>query len=431
MHADRRLLYVFGRFVEQDSRTGGSGNVSLASELYQYDLEAHVWTVLSPDVKQQGGPALVYDHQMAVDEGRNLIYVFGGRVIGGASTEIDGTGAQYSGLYVYDIDGSRWRCLRPDATEEQPARSPVLRSRIGHSMILDPTLNRLYIFAGQRNKDYLADYYVYDIDSDTVIEMEKDTSRCGGPDAGFTQRATIDLELGELFLFSGLMRDKPSSTSGVGDGNPSSGGLSRNTFWVYSLASRQWSRLGEDNASEWPCPRFAHQLVYDPETRTHYLFGGNPGEPGAPKRRLNDLWKLKLERLVQSDDILRRACFLLRRQHYYELCLKGPAGQMDALRFLQNQVSAVVKHTDPSESEEFRSLSGWLFQTVGTGSSQATPATGFLSPAARSPILGPGSFLADPEDQVAMSRQQLFDQLASLLPESLRPPVANLTDMAL
>jgi hypothetical protein len=426
-------MYVFGRFVEQDSRTGGSGNVSLASELYQYDLDAHVWTLLSPDVKQQGGPALVYDHQMAVDESRNLVYVFGGRVISGSPVaDIDGTGAQYSGLYVFDIDGCHWRCLRPDASEEQPARSPVLRSRIGHSMILDPALNRLYIFAGQRNKDYLADYYVYDIDTDTVVEFEKDTSRCGGPDAGFTQRATIDPDLGDIFLFSGLMRDKPSSVSGVGDsGTVGSAGLSRNTFWVYSLAARQWSRLGEDSTSEWPCPRFAHQLVYDSANRTHYLFGGNPGEPGAPKRRLNDLWRLKLERLVMPEDILRRACFLLRRQHYYELCLKGAASQMDALRFLQNQVAAVVNHQDSSESEEFRSLSGWLFQSAGSTSTQTTPASGFLSPAARSPILGPGSFLADPEDQVQLSRQQLFDQLASLLPKSLRPPIANLVELAL
>lgn len=69
-----------------------------------------------------------------------------------------------------------------------------------------------------------------------------------------------------------------------------------------------------------PCPRFAHQLVYDRATKVniilknyyltlkfcnpyhslpthfkvHYLFGGNPGRTGLPKLRLDDFWRLRL-----------------------------------------------------------------------------------------------------------------------------------------
>lgn len=43
-----------------------------------------------------------------------------------------------------------------------------------------------------------------------------------------------------------------------------------------------------------PCPRFAHQLVYDHLHKVHYLFGGNPGKSSLPKMRLDDFWSLKV-----------------------------------------------------------------------------------------------------------------------------------------
>ena len=45
-----------------------------------------------------------------------------------------------------------------------------------------------------------------------------------------------------------------------------------------------------------PCPRFAHQFVYDEMNKTHYLFGGNAGEAYGKHSRLSDFWKLKLSR---------------------------------------------------------------------------------------------------------------------------------------
>ena len=38
-----------------------------------------------------------------------------------------------------------------------------LKSRIGHSMLLHDKTRSLYIFGGQRGKDYLSDFYVFDI----------------------------------------------------------------------------------------------------------------------------------------------------------------------------------------------------------------------------------------------------------------------------
>ena len=45
--------------------------------------------------------------------------------------------------------------------------------------------------------------------------MSKDASKNGGPDAGFTQRATIDLDMNEIYLLSGLVREKITSQETV------------------------------------------------------------------------------------------------------------------------------------------------------------------------------------------------------------------------
>jgi muskelin len=236
---------------------------------------------------------LIYDHQMLVDSDRQVLYVFGGRAI-----SPDPSQTVYSGLYAWDIKDDRWRLIRDDTA--QPENAIQLKSRIGHSMLLNPITRELYIFAGQRNKDYLSDFYIYDIDSDSVYEVARDYSKIGGPDAGFTQRATIDLETNEMYLLSGLMREKHAASESV-----------KNSFWTYSIKKNKWSKVyqNENTGNEYwirmadtePRPRFAHQLVYDSKTKTQYLFGGNPGESGNPNLRLDDFWELKLIRYLFSN----------------------------------------------------------------------------------------------------------------------------------
>ncbi len=46
-----------------------------------YDIRAGLWTVITDDTAAIGGPPLIYDHQMCIDESSRTIYVFGGLML--------------------------------------------------------------------------------------------------------------------------------------------------------------------------------------------------------------------------------------------------------------------------------------------------------------------------------------------------------------
>ncbi|KAI9335165.1 Muskelin N-terminus-domain-containing protein [Zopfochytrium polystomum] len=360
-----KSIYVLGRYIDGESRP----NVNLDNDFWRYDLTSGKWIKISGNTQAEGGPELLYDHQMVIDSAAHTMYVFGGITISPDASQV-----VYSGLYSYHIPTNRWQLLRADCasssdhsargvSSHQGSPSPPLRSRLGHSMLLNPVSRELYIFAGQRNKEYLSDLIVYDIDSETVFEVTGDYSQQGGPDAGFTQRATIDPELGEFYILSGLQRDRPSGAN-LADS-------SKNTFWCYNLRRGKWARVYHNNnvgADYWskmkdiePSPRYAHQLVFCPNRKVHYLFGGNPSDPQNPNMRLDDFWELHLLR-PKPVDVFRRALFQIRRQQFRELCTQSsdPDSRSHALHFLQSQVAAVVDHNDEKDSKDFRQLTQHL-----------------------------------------------------------------------
>eukprot|EP00163_Fabomonas_tropica_P000623 TRINITY_DN1039_c1_g4_i1.p1 TRINITY_DN1039_c1_g4~~TRINITY_DN1039_c1_g4_i1.p1 ORF type:complete len:354 (+),score=65.84 TRINITY_DN1039_c1_g4_i1:130-1191(+) len=348
---------------------------------------------------------------MCIDCSTETIYVFGGRTI--TATNYDNT---YSGLYKFCIKSGTWTLLRSDRT--QPPNSVQLKSRIGHSMLFSSVDRCLYIFAGQRNKDYLSDFYVYDIDRDVVTEKSRDSSKQGGPDAGFTQRATIDPLRNELYVLSGLMREKNSPTETM-----------KNSFWVYNTITDKWSRVyqNENIGQEYwnkmqdlePCPRFAHQLVYDSKTGLHYLYGGNPGETASPKERLSDFWRLALHRPTPQY-VLQSAKFFLRKERFLEMCQKEST--MTALQFLQSELAEVVDHDDQAKSEEFRNLATALFHSEAADSPTSSVAIDLK--------FGIGSLKSgDPELDLYKQRTILFETLLQYFPKSMTQPQGNLIEM--
>lgn len=115
---------MLGKYIDPDLRPTSN----LAADMFIYDVPLARWTRLSADtrvslfylslyhaftrnatstVQEEGGPQLIYDHQMCIDSDAQVIYVFGGRTITASSVEIS-----YSGLYSYDISAVTWRLIR-------------------------------------------------------------------------------------------------------------------------------------------------------------------------------------------------------------------------------------------------------------------------------------------------------------------------------
>lgn len=351
------------------------------AQFYRYRTrgrDAGKWELLFRDTSAAGGPPVVFDHQMAIDPEAQVIYVSGGRVVDG-----DWESLKFSGLYSYDIRRNRWKmCQSPESS----AAYPSIPSRYGHSMVFDKNMQTLFIFGGQRDDKYLSDMYAYHVPSNTVTELFSNFTSVGGPDACFTQRAVLDADLGEIYVFCGLTRSRHHTDIVLESDSP---------YWIYRYERPErpgrWTKIvpaeSSSSSTAIPLARYAHQVVYDPLTKTSYMHGGNAclephsddgqarlssvratannGNRGASeeriedvgvmrgKERLDDFWKMTLLR-PSPDDVIRRGKYLIRQQQFCELC--NDSTPIKALSYLKTEVSAVVDHSDAEETKSFRAL---------------------------------------------------------------------------
>ena len=397
LHISTGNIYVLGRYIDPERRDSSS----VPCDFYRYSLGVGEWTRLSADVRAEGGPGCIYDHQMVVDEEEECIWVFGGRLLCGTNES-----SVYSGMYKFDLKTLLWTLINSDTCDALNGccLPPVsIPSRIGHSMLFDAQNRNLLILGGQRYKDQLSDFYKFSIDRDCVTQLWKNLQMVGGPDSGFTQRASIDHITREMFVFSSLVRGSNSNvvTAVVGVTPPelqdqnainqSANDDQSCTFWCFDLDQDKWTRITTSPTSPKPPARFAHQIVYDSASQTHFLFGGNPGTPSDPSARLDDLWAAKMTKSQGPADILRHCQYLIRKAMFETMI--GDSGDIpSALKFLQTDLAAVVNHADSVESASFRSLSAKLF--LKSGSDEGSPS--------------------------------IFDEIIKFLPKNMQPPATNL-----
>ncbi|KDN41422.1 hypothetical protein K437DRAFT_279066 [Tilletiaria anomala UBC 951] len=404
------FIYVLGRFVDQDRQLELAAVSTVAAatghspDFYRFSTRTGQWTLLSRDTANEGGPRLLYDHQMLVDHESQLLYVFGGRVIHPA----DPNRIELSGMYRYDVIASKWAFLFDDSTPA-PWRIP---SRVGHSMLIDtrPSGQRqLWIMSGQRGDRYLTDMWRYDLATGKCSEVTRDYL-ADGPHAGFTPRAALDSKSHEIYYFTGLVQRRSSNER------------LRSSFWIYHMDSNTWSLLYEYGGE--PQPRYAAQMVFDAPHSTFYMFGGNPADPQAPSIRLDDFWQLTLVR-PSVEDVLRQAKFLVRQQRFYEMT-KGGKGAgfasptaMQALTYLQTEVSAVVNHSDEGESTIFRKLMSHLLTSGGGGGGANGSATNPTSPP-------PPHVEEGRPTELYRQRLRLFNKLLKFFPPDCCEPTGDL-----
>lgn len=174
---------------------------------------------------------------MCIDVAEKTIYVFGGRILTQRNIEDLANDYQYSGLYSYHIGINMWTQILVDCHHPSASNPDVLsiKSRATHSMLfhhvrivffcfvliyeMNETMNalrklnaiffqryrKLYVFGGQRNKEYTPELISIDLDSraTTVMSSDHGNEECENmPQRGFTQRATIDCEKDEIYVLT-------------------------------------------------------------------------------------------------------------------------------------------------------------------------------------------------------------------------------------
>ncbi|KAG2204661.1 hypothetical protein INT47_011956 [Mucor saturninus] len=377
----RKTIYVLGRYKEYQL-SPSPDPASFESEFFQYFIELDRWVKISDSTLLDGGPPLLYYHEMCVDPISRKLFVFGGLVL-----TPDPAPATYGGFYSFDLDQCKWKILRYDTNYIQaplapPATPPnfflstnstgvsfvcspnsslTIKSRAGHSMLLDSKNQKIYIFRGQRSKECLNDLQCYSIQQDKLITITQDFSKIIGPELGYTQRAAIDVETQELYIYFGLFQNRPAD-------------VVYNCFWVYSINHNTWEKVFENDnqdAAYWskvnhkePYPRYSHQMVYSPKSKTYFIFGGHPGDRTNVHRRLDDFWMLKLTK-PDTNQVVRRCQYLLRAQKLHELCKQRyqkydqhdiNKDTQNALEYLRRHVTPLVNHENKEEIEHFKQL---------------------------------------------------------------------------
>ena len=399
LHTTHGHIYILGRYIDPERRTDP---LNLPCDFYRYTLADGTWTRLSGDVRSEGGPGCIYDHQMIIDEEEDCLWVFGGRLLSGTNEQ-----SVYSGLYRHDLKTAHWTLVQSDSSSSDSGSSnghlPPMRipSRIGHSMLFDPIERSLLLLAGQRYKDQLADFYKYSTDRQCITQVWKNLQLCSGPEAGLTQRAVIDPLRREMYVFSSLVRGAAGFSGAAVVGVPpaeletgysSNSGDETGAFWCFDLSRDKWTRISSPSTIR-PPARFAHQFVYDPLTQSHFLFGGNPGNPLDPSARLDDLWCAQLRKSVTPAEVLRSCQYLIRKRIFEAILANNSDVNCipTALKFLQNDLAVVVNHANPQESAAFRALSAKLF-----------------------------------EKHQQQGGDSLFNDLVTFLPKSMQPPTRSL-----
>jgi muskelin len=130
-----------------------------------------------------------------------------------------------AGLFSYHISTNTWEQILVDCAHSSASNPDVLsiKSRVTHSMLFHHVnwtilcrklqffhvstfqkQRKLYIFGGQRGKDYIMDMQTFDVDSQEVCAISDGNNEASKnvPQAGFTQRATIDCDKNEIYVLT-------------------------------------------------------------------------------------------------------------------------------------------------------------------------------------------------------------------------------------
>ncbi|EGD77325.1 hypothetical protein PTSG_08419 [Salpingoeca rosetta] len=365
-----KKIYVLGRFAQhahpQDFRV--------------YDTVCDTWRTISRDTAGDGGPPLIFDHQLVYWRNKHAILAHGGKLCG--------RDQMYGGMYMFDIATSKWEKLF-DANESAP-----ISPRMAHSMFISEAESCVYIFGGQYDGHYRADLHRYDLIRRRATLLDADCTIKSHITVSFSQRVVFDADKREMRFLAGVEQH----------GEPRY--LCDNVLYVCKLDTLAWEQVNfsQDQSDDVPCRRFGHQFVWDPVSKCHFLSAGNPGLVDSNRLRLSDLWSLRITRPARHD-VLRKCVKLVRLHRYQEL---AGTDQLRAYRYL----CGPLREAFAGEVMTHAALAKELFRAQSsTTTATATPAT------------------ATGKDTAFERRTATFQYIMQYLPKSMREPDADLMDI--
>lgn len=229
-----RLLLLTGH-------TSGAPNA-----LWSYRPESRSWSS-APALAPR--PLARYGHSLIFDEHR-----FEALLFGGASTST----SFLNDIWMYHPETPGWRALEPGGARPFPRRD--------HVAVWDPTLQRMYVFGGRGQDDWLDDTWVFDALERRWMELAVTEPRPTGREE---HAAVWDSSLRRMLLFGGAADGRP-----VDD------------LWSFDPINASWSRLEPSDPR--PPPRHRHAAIWDSDRRSMLIFGGYGGT--FPGRYLDDVW---------------------------------------------------------------------------------------------------------------------------------------------
>ncbi len=195
----------------------------------------------------------------AFDAERSTLYAVGGRGEGGQT--------HYNDAWALRVAAGARPAWRQLATPQAAAAPPPVRSC---AAALDPTGNRLLVFAGWDGVTMQNSVWSLDVSSGAWSVLCSATSCGAGPSPRRASQMVYDAARNRMIMFGGL------------------DSAYRNDVWALSLgAAPAWSPIGP--TGDQPAARGGHSMVADTARDRVWLFGGT--RTGSD---LSDTWSLDL-----------------------------------------------------------------------------------------------------------------------------------------
>ena len=244
-------------------------------------------------------------------------------------------------------------------------------------MVFDQFRGELIILGGYRKKNSSNQYYPIisyqdmmslNVNNLSLKEIFHDYSKNQGPDVNFSSCTVFDSNKREIYLFGGGYKtDKIEFLT--------------NHLWCYNFYTGKWVRTIRDefvnyekiifsknqyindksllidtennDSLNFPCPRFAHCMLYSNKSSKGYIFGGNPNLKTTWANRLDDFWSFELYK-KSTTDIKDYLLLKIYKFYYKELCYKEDF--KTAMIILNEKITPLLKGNDAKRRKLINNL---------------------------------------------------------------------------